>query len=611
MLDRLERFSADGGQRPISIESLKQDLAAGKYGRALLRYQLALAGHARPSAGELLLRARLLERLGHRSAALKDLFRALDRDPDNGAVLSAFLDMAGAADRLEAARSLLNIDGAAEAEISKALNELLERGVRLPWWSTERRDMRVLVVAVLGADGDVVLDASLAPHRGRLRRTIVDTDSGPLRLYRTVLKGIDAVGLRVREEASGLRLGARPQRHEVAEVTAGDRDVTVIVPFHDAPEHLEVCADSVLRELRQTPRAQLILVDDASRRRKSEELVTRYRRESNVTIIRNEVNCGFVASVNRALGDVGAGDVLLLNSDTYLPPNCLRLLSAHARRNADVATVTPLSNNAGTMTVPDPDAPHGMPSPLECDRIARFARSAHRDRSIDILHGNGFAMLITETARKRLGGLSLAYQHGYYEEVDYGLRAREAGLRNLCAGDVFVGHVGNQSFAGRKAWLAARNLDQLRRRFPAYEDEFDRFRLLDPLAAVRASFAPVFATLTEVRPKRGRGSLGVLLSRDSLEAGSQGHCLMHYNGAGADRLRAFFRHILLVNPHELTAHGLCLDAVPDWRMAAVGKDAERRLVVYRSQKKVAELPVDAGPAEFGALEAELLGQVDR
>ena len=86
-----------------------------------------------------------------------------------------------------------------------------------------------------------------------------------------------------------------------------------------------------------------------------------------------------------------------------------------------------------------------------------------------------------------MGPLSEIYQRGYYEDVEFCLRARERGFRNVCATGVFVAHAGAKSFRQDKRALVVRNLRILEERFPNYTGESAAFLHADPLKAARSA----------------------------------------------------------------------------------------------------------------------------
>jgi GT2 family glycosyltransferase len=90
---------------------------------------------------------------------------------------------------------------------------------------------------------------------------------------------------------------------------------------------------------------------------------------------------------------------------------------------------------------------------------------------------------VTRACLDAVGVLSSRYDRGYLEDVDFCLRAREHGFRNVCAPSVYVGHAGSRSFGSGKRSLVVRNLAIIERRFPNYRAECAAFVALDPLRA--------------------------------------------------------------------------------------------------------------------------------
>ena len=77
------------------------------------------------------------------------------------------------------------------------------------------------------------------------------------------------------------------------------------------------------------------------------------------------------------------------------------------------------------------------------------------------------------------------YGAGYGEEVDFCMRAARAGFRNVCAGDVFVRHVGEVSFQGageERRERAQAIVDEL---YPEFKTRLYRHLAQDPLKPMR------------------------------------------------------------------------------------------------------------------------------
>ena len=178
---------------------------------------------------------------------------------------------------------------------------------------------------------------------------------------------------------------------------------------------------------------RLIVIDDASPNPGLRVWLDFQAASRKIEFIRNERNLGFAVSVNRALALCPDGDVLLLNSDTLAPPSSLDRLAEVAYSTQDIGTVTPLSNNGELTSFPQPYVVNPLGSPEEVARLDALALQANGAASVDLPNGIGFCLYITRACLDAVGPLPEIYARGYYEDVEFCLRAREKGFRNVCA----------------------------------------------------------------------------------------------------------------------------------------------------------------------------------
>ncbi len=244
--------------------------------------------------------------------------------------------------------------------------------------------------------------------------------------------------------------------------------VAVVVPIYNSPQHVKRCIASVLR---WSPRAQLILVDDASTDAQIGEILAAHRTRENVIVQRNARNRGFTHSVNVGVALAGGADVVLLNSDTEVGPRWLAALRIAAYGADDIGTVTAVSDNAGAFTVPalEPHCP--IPSRWTLVQGQRALLQQAGLRYPQLPTGNGFCMYIKRVLIARIGPMDeAAFPQGYGEENDFCQRAERAGYRHLIAGNVLVHHDRSASFGGaRRIALGAQGMTVLRERYPDYE----------------------------------------------------------------------------------------------------------------------------------------------
>ncbi|HJP67395.1 MAG TPA: glycosyltransferase family 2 protein [Sphingomicrobium sp.] len=437
------------------------------------------------------LRAEALYRMGERSAAVEDLLEAVHIAPDDIAANRRLLTWGTSRHKAAAAKVL--IDRERDVRIlRRAIAALRESGRE--------------AVASLRVYDDLVEGWAVWQGSGSIRVTMVDAanrierffDADPqhplgselgsavaFRLPRlrtaqliSVVKDNDVIAaIRNAEDDTKQMVATAPGKDVSAD------SVTVIVPVYADHHATTACLESLLGQLDRS-RHRVVVVNDASPDRRIHRMLDKLAGDANVRVLTNLHNLGFVGAVNRALGEVTYGDVVLLNSDTLVPPGAIARLASAARSSADIATVTPLSNNGEFTSFPAANRSNAIDA-LDVGEIDGIAARVNAGRIVDIPNGIGFCLYVTRACLNAVGLLSHSYCRGYLEDVDFCLRARQHRLRNVCATSVYVGHVGTRSFGAEKRSLVVRNLKIVEQRFPAYRSECADFILADPLRAAR------------------------------------------------------------------------------------------------------------------------------
>lgn len=265
-------------------------------------------------------------------------------------------------------------------------------------------------------------------------------------------------------------------------------DITIIIPVYDGRKSALSCLGSIFASARRNKTSFNILAmwdhgPDARLLANLKKLDAR----GKIFLRQTPVNMGFLGCVNTALGLVRGGDVALLNSDTLVHGDWLDRL-ARAGKKADAATVTCLGSEAEHVSYPA-FYDRGIVEDLSLTAlIDGAARELDADGALcETPVGCGFCMLIARRALDLLGGLDgRMLCKGYGEEVEYCLRAKDKGLKNYVAANVFVAHVGGVSFGSAKRALAAQNNLAIFADYPDYRKEYDAFLLEDPLKKWRA-----------------------------------------------------------------------------------------------------------------------------
>ncbi len=260
-----------------------------------------------------------------------------------------------------------------------------------------------------------------------------------------------------------------------------DAAVDVIVPVYNGHDAALRCIYAVLSNKNETP-FELIVINDASTDTALVAMLYELAVKEMFTLLENDTNLGFVATVNRGmkLHEAEGRDVVLLNSDTHVEGNWLDRLRSHAAGKR-IGSVTPFSNNAGICSYPVMAADN---SPLpEADRLAAEANTG---QSCEVPTAVGFCMYIPRACLAEVGYFDeVTFGRGYGEENDFCLRASRQRYRHLLAGDVYVLHAGGVSFGEDKSPKEKAAWKLLKRLYPEYSAQVAHFLMDDPALPLR------------------------------------------------------------------------------------------------------------------------------
>jgi glycosyltransferase involved in cell wall biosynthesis len=285
----------------------------------------------------------------------------------------------------------------------------------------------------------------------------------------------------------------------------------VIVPVHGAAAELDRCLAS-LRRWTALDHDRVIVVPDGPQDGAVTEVLERHLTEIGAEIgaegllIRpNPERGGFVVAVGRGLAVDASRDAVLLNSDTEVTRGWLDKLARAAAAAPRIATVTPLSNHATICSVPRAPVENTLPEGFDVDGFGDLVERVSVRLYPRLPTGVGFCLLVRRAALVEVGGFDAArFGLGYGEEVDFCLRARRLGWEHVADDATFIYHAGHRSFGDARFARIAAGHRAIRRRFPGYLREIDRFLREDPLAPVRERILEALGAVGEA--PRGRPS---------------------------------------------------------------------------------------------------------
>lgn len=244
----------------------------------------------------------------------------------------------------------------------------------------------------------------------------------------------------------------------------------VIIPIYNAYDCLAPCIDAVINntDLKEN---RIILVEDKSTDERVLPLLEKYHNGKNIILLKNEVNLGFVGSVNKGMQYSDTNDVLLLNSDTEVTKNWLKNIKETAYSEPKVATVTSLSNNATLASVPKGLQVNTLPKNMSMEEYADMIDKISYNETFELPTAHGFCMYIRREALNEVGFFDQkTFEKGYGEENDFSYRCFDFGYKNLLCTKSFVLHKESQSFSTSKLELIKNHEEILQNRYPLYKN---------------------------------------------------------------------------------------------------------------------------------------------
>lgn len=244
----------------------------------------------------------------------------------------------------------------------------------------------------------------------------------------------------------------------------------IIIPIYNAYEAVVDCINSVIKNS-DLKNDRLILINDCSTDTRISEHINGVRQQNselNIVVIENEINKGFVGTVNVGMRYSNT-DVLLLNSDTIVGKNWLDKMKRCAYSQPKVGTVTAMSNNATLASVPKGLMRNEIPEDITIDEYNdMLTECAYRDYP-ELPTAHGFCMYIRREVLDKLGLFDEeSFGRGYGEENDFSYRCMDFGFKNLLCDDVIVYHLESQSFSDERSKVIEEHSKILQNKYREY-----------------------------------------------------------------------------------------------------------------------------------------------
>ena len=237
-----------------------------------------------------------------------------------------------------------------------------------------------------------------------------------------------------------------------------------------------------------------LVLDDCSPDAAWSDTIREQCESSGVGYYRSPRNMGIPRNMNLALlhaQDAGYDYVAITNSDVVFPSNLVPSMVSTAASDPTIASVTAWSNHVSSFSLENIDPTRTLGTRAGVDRVSALLEHHFGGRAVDIPVGVGFCMLVPVPMVDAVGLFDPIFGRGYCEEVDWCLRAKEFGFRNVLAPSSFVYHIGNattKSVGVLEHWETSDPANEaiIDVRYPEYRTqlvEWDRASTLDDLCA--------------------------------------------------------------------------------------------------------------------------------
>jgi GT2 family glycosyltransferase len=293
-------------------------------------------------------------------------------------------------------------------------------------------------------------------------------------------------------------------------------EISIVIPVWNGREFLAACLDAVLAQ--DGPGYEIVAVDNASRDGSADWIAERY---PQVRLIRNHDNVGFAGACNRGIAAAQGHTLVLLNQDTRVHAGWLAALADLLREERVGAAGSKVFYLDGR-TLQHAGGWIDWPLALTHHHGYGEADNGQWDVPRQVDYVTGASLAFRREVFEQVGPLDEGFWPGYYEDVDFCCKLREAGYEVWYVPTSVLTHAETTSLTdwraiscasqrGRLRFLlkhtgAARIVNEWAPAERSYQRQFGEVESLDALRMAYLDAISIAATTLE----QGRASLGAI-----------------------------------------------------------------------------------------------------
>lgn len=220
-------------------------------------------------------------------------------------------------------------------------------------------------------------------------------------------------------------------------------DLSIIVPFHSNEAMLRACLHSLFATIPHNIR--IVVVQNSP----VNSPILNFNDNDRITVVDANRPIGYSAAVNLGVSQVRSGFVGLCDADTvYTSPWCDAHLD-YLRANPDVGITSSKLIDPRSGRIVDYGIGVGFYHHFH-PFLDRDADVPDACRPMRVQAACSASMVVRRDVFTAVGGFDERYQH-YYQDIDFCLRARQAGYATAVVPDALVYHYGSSAAVSRGA----------------------------------------------------------------------------------------------------------------------------------------------------------------
>lgn len=255
--------------------------------------------------------------------------------------------------------------------------------------------------------------------------------------YRTKYRDLRAIIL-----SQGLNSEAE---HEMSqEENDASSLISVIIPIHDSPEVTERCLSSLERNAKK---AEVILVDDGSKQKKTRQVLECAAQKNGWLLDHSYKAKGHSRACERGAGLATRPNLCFLNSDTVVTPFSWAGMIRTLEEDKNIGIVGPSTSYTSTpQSIRRADLCRFFWSDAQIDDFAfKYTNKNKAAAPLDMDYVGGFGFIVTRRAWEKSQGFDPNLPD-YGNEIEFCRRLRKQGYYCKWTKKSYIHHFGESSF---------------------------------------------------------------------------------------------------------------------------------------------------------------------